>query len=95
MAEKTKKKLSNLPKDMLKNGGPGRPKGSRNKFSKFRDALLENFEKRANSGELDDMRLDKVSEILARISPKEQKIEMDAPIVIRWENAGDSESTSE
>lgn len=43
MSNPEKKTKSNLG-DYLKTGGPGRPKGSKNKFTKFKDELLEIWE---------------------------------------------------
>lgn len=44
--KKTKKKLkSNLPKKFLTEGGPGRTKGSKNKFTDLKNAFLQVFDK--------------------------------------------------
>lgn len=52
MVKKTNKKPYN-PADSLPDAGPGRPKGSKNKFTSLKDAYLEVFKKIEKEGEND------------------------------------------
>ncbi|MCK4249481.1 MAG: hypothetical protein KAX15_06850 [Candidatus Omnitrophica bacterium] len=44
LVKKNKKRVkSNLPKEYLEKGGPGRPKGSKNKFTEIKEIIAQTF----------------------------------------------------
>lgn len=55
-------------------GGPGRPKGSKNKFTEFKDLIYEALENRRE--EVLKMDLRKLVDAGVNMMPKEQKLEV-------------------
>ena len=69
-------------------GGPGRPPGLRNKYTLAKEAVLNALLARID--ELDTESMNNILKFVSTTSPKEQKIEVDGPINVRWLKPGEA-----
>ena len=64
-------------------GNPaGRPVGCKNKYTLIKELVMKTLIDRKD--ELKELPLNKVLQFVASTSPKETKVEIDTPIVIKW-----------
>ena len=60
-------------------GNPGRPRGTKNKFTTFKQELLKVLEERKD--ELKKMPMVKLVQVWASLQPREQKVDMNGPVI--------------
>ena len=61
-------------------GGPGRPKGSQDRYTRIKELIFDVVESRGE--ELRDVALKDLLSFIGRTAPKE--VEVNTPIVIKW-----------
>ena len=62
----------------------GRPSGSKNKYTLAKEIVLQALLDRKS--ELKTIDMSKILNFVASTTPKETKVEVDTPIIIKWED---------
>jgi len=69
-------------------GGPGRPKGSQDKYTKIKEMILDVVQNR--SSELDDVNLKDLLTFVGKTAPKDDSLNVKQEVIIRWEGDDDN-----